>query len=85
MGRSKAIPIYIGGADDEENEEAFRVVRNPGLGIRVGRDDGPSHAAGRLASRDDVAWFLQNWLIRIEGWSPAPARAGRVPLMAAGR
>ena len=83
LGRHKAIPIYIGGAD--EDEEAFRVVRDPGLGIRVGRDDRPSEAAGRLASRDDVAWFLQNWLIRVEGWSPAPARAGRAPLMAVGR
>jgi trehalose-phosphatase len=80
LGGREAIPIYIGGAD--EDEEAFRVVRDPGLGIRVGGDDRPSHAAGRLASRDDVAWFLQNWLIRVEGWSPAPDTGDRVPVMA---
>jgi trehalose-6-phosphatase len=57
-------PVYVG--DDETDEDAFRAVRDAGLGIRVGSDERPSAAAARLASCEEVRAFLAAWLERVE-------------------
>jgi trehalose-phosphatase len=48
--------------DDISDEDAFREVAPYGFGLRVGPDERPSHAAGRLATNDDVEAFLAAWL-----------------------
>ncbi len=54
-----AFCVYIG--DDETDEDAFRVLRGRGLGIRVGRSDAQTHAAGFLPDTQAVKGFLQGW------------------------
>jgi trehalose-phosphatase len=48
--------------DDVSDEDAFRAVAPYGFGLRVGPDERPSHAAGRLPTNDDVEAFLAAWL-----------------------
>lgn len=54
-----AVAVFLG--DDVSDEDAFRVVREFGFGVRVGAEQRPSLAAGRLASCDAVADFLETW------------------------
>lgn len=58
------LAIYVG--DDATDEDAFAVVREAGLGIRIGADDRPSLAGARLAA-EDVPAFLARWLEVVEG------------------
>lgn len=51
--------VYIG--DDLTDEDAFRVVRGPGLGIKVGGARVPTNAAGSLPDVPAVRSFLQAW------------------------
>ena len=53
------LAVYVG--DDVSDEDAFRTVREFGFGVRVGSDQRPSLAAGRLPSCDAVADFLEVW------------------------
>jgi trehalose-phosphatase len=48
--------------DDVSDEDAFLEVAQHGFGLRVGLDERPSHAAGRLPTQDDVEAFLAAWL-----------------------
>jgi trehalose-phosphatase len=48
--------------DDISDEDAFREVAPYGFGLRVGPDERPSHAAGRLPTSEDVEAFLAAWL-----------------------
>jgi alpha,alpha-trehalase len=50
------VPLYLG--DDTTDEDAFRVIRDYGIGIVVGRDGYPSLASYILADTDEVRLFL---------------------------
>jgi len=52
--------VFIG--DDETDEDVFRTLGTEGLGIRVGSDERPSAAHGRLKNIEDVRGFLACWL-----------------------
>ncbi len=52
--------VFVG--DDVTDEDAFQVVRDNGFGIRVGDDDLPSIAQGRLDSCEAVSAFLEEWV-----------------------
>lgn len=54
-----AFCVYVG--DDETDEDAFRVLRGRGIGIRVGGPDTQTHAAGFLADTQAVKRFLKGW------------------------
>lgn len=51
--------VYIG--DDDTDEDAFRALCPDGIGIRVGADEQPTAASGRLGSPEDVRRFLRDW------------------------
>jgi trehalose-phosphatase len=57
---SDTFAVYIG--DDETDEDAFRVLKRHGIGIRVGEPDFPTAASGRLASCEAVRQFLCSWI-----------------------
>jgi trehalose-phosphatase len=52
--------VYVG--DDETDEDALEVIRDLGIGIKVGSPDRPTHAGGRLASPEAVRAFLSTWI-----------------------
>ncbi len=52
--------VYIG--DDDTDEDAFAVLRDRGIGIRVGDPSQPTAARGFLPDCRAVAAFLQTWL-----------------------
>ncbi|HKA25274.1 MAG TPA: trehalose-phosphatase [Candidatus Eisenbacteria bacterium] len=52
--------VYVG--DDESDEDAFRALADLGYGIRVGRDDTPTQARGRLPKPEAMDEFLSRWL-----------------------
>jgi trehalose 6-phosphate phosphatase len=54
------LAVYLG--DDLTDEDAFHTVQDSGFGIRVGPEERPTLAAGRLGSPEDVAEFLERWL-----------------------
>jgi trehalose-phosphatase len=54
-----AMVVYVG--DDESDEDAFRALAGLGFGIRVGRDDEPTHAHGRLPGPEAMDEFLTRW------------------------
>lgn len=56
--------VYIG--DDQTDDDAFRVVRERGLGIQVGNDAGQTAAEGRIDGPESVAAFLEEWTKRVE-------------------
>ncbi len=51
--------VYVG--DDTTDEDAFRELRERGLGIRVGPADRASLARGRIESCEAMGEFLQKW------------------------
>lgn len=51
--------VYLG--DDETDEDAFAVVRSSGIGVRVGREERPTLATGRLDDPAAVVEFLRHW------------------------
>lgn len=52
--------VYVG--DDRTDEDAFRVVRGSGLGIRVGAPDVPTLAEARLPGPEAMPSFLDRWI-----------------------
>jgi trehalose 6-phosphate phosphatase len=54
---AKTFPIYIG--DDETDEDAFRALKDRGLGILVTQEFPPTAAHYRLNDSDDVKAFLK--------------------------
>ena len=54
------LAVFVG--DDVTDEDAFEVVREWGFGVRVGADDRPTLATGRLPDCASVAVFLEEWL-----------------------
>jgi len=57
---SGTFPVYIG--DDETDEDVFVILRNRGLGIKVGTSAATSAAQGGLPNCDAVKKFLETWL-----------------------
>ena len=57
LGAGASLPIYIG--DDETDEDAFRVVRDRGVGIVVRDEPRPTLARYALDSTDEVRLFLE--------------------------
>ena len=64
------LAVFLG--DDATDEDAFRAVRPWGYGLRVGREDRPTAATGRLPAPSTVPRFLREWL-RVS----VPPRSGR--------
>ncbi len=56
MDPAKAVPIYLG--DDLTDEEAFRTIRETGVGIRVGGPGEPTQAVYRLEDPGQVEQLL---------------------------
>ena len=56
LDRPDVVPIYLG--DDVTDEDAFRVLRDRGVGVVVGREDRPSAARYALDDTDEVRIFL---------------------------
>jgi trehalose-phosphatase len=56
QGLSKSFPIYIG--DDVTDEDAFRAIRDSGVGVVVKGGAESTFAAMALADVDDVGRFL---------------------------
>ena len=54
---TKFVPIYIG--DDVTDEDAFRSIRNFGVGILVGAHDQETEAKYKLEDVPNVRSFLQ--------------------------
>jgi trehalose-phosphatase len=52
--------VYVG--DDDTDEDAFAVLRDRGVGIRVGSPSQPTAARGFLPDCRAVAVFLQTWI-----------------------
>ncbi|MEZ4522857.1 MAG: trehalose-phosphatase [Thermomicrobiales bacterium] len=52
--------VYIG--DDDTDEDAFRALPDYGVGIKVGSQDKPTAAGGRLDSCEEVLQFLTDWI-----------------------
>ena len=57
--------MYIG--DDVTDEDAFRELRDGGLGILVGEGAGPTFADHRLSDSDEVRLFLIQVAEAVEG------------------
>jgi len=56
----ESLCVYIG--DDLTDEDAFRAIDGRGHGIKVGGEDEPTAAAGRLDDPRAVKEFLETWL-----------------------
>jgi trehalose-6-phosphatase len=65
-----ALLVYLG--DDRRDQEAFTLAQDCGYAIRVGCDDRPSIASGRLRSYEEVHAFFESWLEASEGGTRAP-------------
>lgn len=64
-----ATVAYVG--DDETDEDAFAALDELGFGIRVGHDERPTRAHGRLPSPEAMDEFLARWLDSESISSPA--------------
>ncbi len=58
------LTVHIG--DDDSDEDAFRFLRNRGIGIKVGDGNEPTEARGYLADCQAVKEFLEAWLHAIQ-------------------
>jgi trehalose-6-phosphatase len=56
MDPARTVPIYLGG--DPTDEEAFRTLRDTGVGIRVGGQGEPTQAVYRLEDIEQVEQLL---------------------------
>ena len=68
-----ALLVYLG--DDRRDQEAFTLAQDCGYAIRVGCDDRPSVASGRLRSHEEIDAFLESWLEASAGGTTAGGRA----------
>jgi trehalose 6-phosphate phosphatase len=57
---AEAFTVFIG--DDETDEDAFRLLRGQGIGIKVGNPEAPTAASGFLPDCEAVRDFLARWL-----------------------
>lgn len=64
LDRSEVMPMYIG--DDTTDEDAFRALRDRGIGIRVGRPDQPTDADYYLQNSEQVQQFFQALLQQLQ-------------------
>jgi trehalose 6-phosphate phosphatase len=58
LGDADVVPVYVG--DDETDEDAFRAIRDRGIGIVVGdaEDERPTAATYRIGTPDEVRHLL---------------------------
>jgi trehalose-phosphatase len=61
----KTLCVYVG--DDDTDEDAFEVVREHGFGIKVGSQEDPTAATGKLPGPEAVREFLIRWLATTAG------------------
>ncbi len=57
---SGVFPVYVG--DDETDEDVFRMIRERGVGIKVGRSSYSTAAEGFLEDCRAVRKFLEAWI-----------------------
>jgi len=65
LDNAEVTPFYVG--DDVTDEDAFRALRQRGIGIRVGEEAGATEASYQLADPEEVRCFLERlgeWLDR---------------------
>ncbi|MDT8320926.1 MAG: trehalose-phosphatase [Xanthomonadales bacterium] len=67
LGEDQVLPLYIG--DDVTDEDAFAVLEERGIGIRVMGDSGTSRARYRLRDSGEVRSFLEKLTGICEGES----------------
>lgn len=78
---SRVLPVYIG--DDDTDEDAFRAIRDHGIGIVVGAGKRPTAARYALRDTDETTQFLQAlvalakaevsrgiWTLAYDGYDP---------------
>jgi alpha,alpha-trehalase len=67
LGGGDVVPIYVG--DDQTDEDAFRALGEPGIGVvvRGEDDDRPTHAGYALRDADETRRFLEIVAAAAEG------------------
>jgi alpha,alpha-trehalase len=70
LSRENVQPIYIG--DDATDEDAFRALEQPGVGILVGEQPQVTAASYRLSDADEVQRFLRELIARSPGRARPP-------------
>ena len=68
LAHPDAVPVYVG--DDVTDEDAFRALRDRGLGIRVGDEAEDTRAHFTLADTDELERFLRELAERLEKRAP---------------
>jgi len=68
LNKTAVLPVYVG--DDITDEDAFKALRNFGIGIVVGDDSRPTIAHYALNNPDEVQDFLQRLIASLRSTSP---------------
>jgi alpha,alpha-trehalase len=64
LDTADALPIFLG--DDVTDEDAFRVVRDRGIGILVSKETKPSLATYLLRDPDEARQFLERVIVTLD-------------------
>ena len=79
LDRDDVVPVYVG--DDATDEDAFRALRDRGVGVVVGSAERPGATWARFALRDpsEVRAFLRVLAVAAEGEEASPLAGRREP------